>query len=134
MLDDTADIERESQPEAPKAAGRKVRLLTLDDLDKRTTAARVACQTRDQVCADLGGADRLTTLELIQVDSVSVTAAMLADLRTRWLKGEEVDIGVVATLQNAFNRTAASLGFKRRARDVSPTLSEYLAAKKAHAA
>lgn len=113
--------------ERPAKGGKKVRLLTLDDLDKRTRAAQFAHETRDRVCEDLGGADGLSTLEAIMADNVAVTAAMLMDAKVRWLRGEDVDVAAVATLTNTFNRTAGALGIKRRAREVAPDLRTYIA-------
>ncbi len=45
--------------------------------------------------------------------------AMITDLGVRWLKGERVDPGALATLQNVFNRTATALGWKRRQKDIT---------------
>jgi hypothetical protein len=126
LLEGVSEIERESSDDAPVKTDRKLRLLTLDDLDKRTRAAQFARDTRDRVCADLGGVDNLTTLEAILCDNVAVNAAMLTDMKVRWLRGDDVDGSVVATLQNCFNRTAAALGIGRRAKDIAPNLKSYL--------
>jgi hypothetical protein len=104
----------------------KHRLLTLEDLDRRTRSAQFACETRDAICADIGGADRLSTLQTILADNVAVMTAMLADLKVRWLKGDDVDVMAIATLTNTFNRSAAMLGIQRQARDVVPDLRTYL--------
>ena len=129
MLEGVSELERESGGDAPVKTGRKLRLLTLDDLDKRTRAAQFAMDTRDRVCADLGGVDNLTTLEAILCDNVAVNAAMLTDMKVRWLRGDDVDVSVVATLQNCFNRTAAALGIGRRAKELTPSLANYLETK-----
>jgi hypothetical protein len=115
---DSAGIEHGRTADAP--AKGKVRLLSLDELDGRTRAYRDVVSIRDQVLADLGGADRLSTLERLAAENVAMSAAMLRDMGARWLRGEEVDPGALATLQNTFNRTAAALGWQRRARDISP--------------
>ena len=114
-------------PKAAPKGGGKVRLLTLDDLDGRTNAAKYVRETRDEVIGDLGGEGHLSTLERIAVDNVVLTAAMLRDAGVRWLIGQTVDPNVVATLQNTFNRSAMALGWQRRARDVTPSLKDYLA-------
>src|SRR5437762_12925757 len=80
-------------PEAAAKRAGKVRLLSLADLDGRTRAAQLARETRDRVCEDLGGADRLSTLQAIMADNVAVSAAMLTDMKIRWLKGEDIDVG-----------------------------------------
>ena len=103
----------------------KTRLLSLDDLDRRTKAFQVAHDTKHAIIADLGGAERLSMLELIQVENAAVDAAVLRDLQVRWLRGKEVEATVLATVENVFNRTAAMLGTKRRTKDVVPSIEQY---------
>ena len=77
----------------------------------------------------LGGDDQLSTLEHAAVNNAALTVAMVHDAGVRWLQGEAIDPGGVATLVNAFNRTAAILGWQRRAKDVSADVYEIAAAK-----
>lgn len=121
MQPDTPEISSGSQP---KPSG-KVRLLTLEDLDGRTRAAQQVRETRAAVMDDLGGEDRLSTLERLAADNVALVAAMIADTGARWLQGEQLDPSAIATLQNTFNRTAQILGWQRRARDITPDLKTY---------
>ena len=107
------------------AAGR-VRLLTLNDLDRRTRAYQRVKETRAEVLADLGGESQLSMLERIATDNVAVLNAMLVDVSARWLNGEAVEVTDVATLQNTFNRTASLLGWQRRTKDVTPTLDSFI--------
>ena len=112
----------------PSKTGKKIRLLTLDDLDGRTLAARHVQEMRSAIVADLGGEERLSTLERAATDHVALTAGMIRDVSVRWLQGQETDPANVATLVNAFNRTAAILGWQRRAKDINPpTLRDYVA-------
>ena len=116
----------ESVPEAaPKQAG-KTRLLTFTDLDRRTRAAQHAREVRNAIVADLGGEDRLSTLELLQAENATVDAAVLRDMQCRWLKGEPVPVSEMATIENTFNRTAAAVGTKRRTRDITPLREQLL--------
>ena len=124
---DGAEKQAEKVPEAPPKQGGKARLLTLADLDRRTRAAQHAEDTRNAIVADLGGEDRLSTLELLQVENAALDAAVLRDLQVRWLRGEPVEVTQMATIENTFNRTAAAVGTKRRARDVTPSVDAYLA-------
>jgi hypothetical protein len=105
---------------APKGGNGKVRLLSIDDLDGRTLAAKRARETQDDVLADLGGAESLSTLERLAASHVSVADAMITDVGVRWLRGDPVDPTAFATLVNTFNRSAAALGWTRRAKDVTP--------------
>jgi hypothetical protein len=106
----------------------RVRLLSIQDIDQRTHAARNAKQIRAAVIADLGGEEVLSTLQAIMADNAAVLACQLADLKVRWLRGDEIDPAVVATITNVFNRTAAQLGINRQPRDVQD-LRSYLAGK-----
>jgi len=124
---DSDEIETESMPAKRRSRAKKVRLLTLDDLDDRTRAAQVVREMRAEIIADLGGETTLSTLERSAIDHVALTAAMIRDVGVRWLKGDEVDPAAVATLVNAYNRTAAILGWQRRAKDITPNLKDYVA-------
>jgi hypothetical protein len=117
---------REMQADSPPKAG-KVRLLSLDDLDGRTRAGQHVKEMCREVLADLGGEERLSTLERTAVDHVALFDAMAKDVGTRWLQGEAVDPTAVSTLVNALNRSAAILGWRRRSKDVTPDLGTYLA-------
>ena len=101
----------------PERAG-KVRLVGWNQLDRRFKAAQTADATRSAIMADLGGADRLSTLERLQAENAAMSAAMLRDLQIRWLNGEEISITEMVSLENVFNRTAAALGTTRRPKDV----------------
>lgn len=103
----------------------KTRLLTLADLDRRTKAAQVADTIRSAIITDLGGEDRLSTLELIQAENAAMDAVVLRDMHVRWLKGEPISMTEMLSVENALNRTAAALGTSRRPRDVT-TIDEYL--------
>jgi hypothetical protein len=113
---------------APVRVG-KTRLISMEDLDRRTKAAQMALETKDAIMADLGGADQLSTLERIACEHASLAAAVTQDAYARWLKGQEVPLAELATVQNSFLRIAGTLGFQRRAKDVTGDLYEYLEAK-----
>jgi hypothetical protein len=55
-----------------------------------------------------------------------MASAVVADSYARWLKGEQIALSELATVQNAFLRVASSLGFSRRAKDVSRDINKYL--------
>lgn len=125
MTADVAEIEAGRAADTAAKQGGKARLLTLDDLDGRTRAAQMVKETRQEVVADLGGIDRLSALERGAVDHVSLLDAMIKDAGARWLTGDPVEVASIATLINAFNRSASVLGWQRRAKDVTPDLHAY---------
>ena len=109
----------------PTKAG-KARLISLDQLDRRTRAAQLALEAKEAIIGDLGGADQLSTLERLACEHASLASAVVADSYARWLKGEDISLAELATVQNAFLRVAGSLGFQRRAKDITPDLATYL--------
>ena len=79
MAADAAEMEAESHAATPSKGGGKVRLKTLADLDRRTTAARVVFELRDSLAADLGGKANLSVMKLELIDNVACLGAMLKD-------------------------------------------------------
>jgi hypothetical protein len=126
MPADAASIESRPGPDAPRH-GPKFRLLTLAELDKRTSAARRAHDLIGSVTADLGGLDRLATGERQIVQRAAMIGTMAEDIEARWLLGEPVDATVLCTLANAQRRLFESVGLQRRSRNVTPSVDEYVA-------
>ena len=113
---------------------KKARLRTLADLDRRTTAARVAFELRDSIAADLGGMDHLTAMQRELVENTAVLGAMLKDAAASYLSGDPVDLAEFMALTNAQRRLLADLGLERRAHDLTPDLRRYVAEKAKEAA
>jgi hypothetical protein len=110
----------------PPAPAPKARLVSLDQIDRRTKAAQLALEAKEAIIADLGGADQLSTLERLACEHAALASAVVADSYARWLKGEQIALAELATVQNAFLRVAGSLGFSRRAKDVTTNINTYL--------
>jgi hypothetical protein len=108
---------------------RPKRLTTLAELDGRTIAAKQAHATISAIESDLGGAENITTAKRQIIESAAVTSTMVADLGSRWLAGEQIDLALFTTLCNSQRRLLESVGLERASRDVTPTLQEYLKAK-----
>jgi hypothetical protein len=98
----------------------KARLLSLEDLDRRTGAYRKTAELIDRVEADLGGADRLSTAEQQIIRHAALTGAMLEDLGARWLSGEQIDPALYVQLSNSERRLYETVGLRRVAGDVMP--------------
>jgi hypothetical protein len=118
MSADTAAIEVDCNAVAPPKAGR-VRLLTLDGLDRRTAAYRETRKLIDEIERDLGGADRLSTGERQLVQRAGVLGAVLTDMEGRWVAGEPIDVTGYCTVANAQRRILETVGLQRRSRDVT---------------
>jgi hypothetical protein len=110
----------------PQDIGRKVRLRTLADLDKRTSAARAAFELRNAISNDLGGDVTLTAMKRAVVHNAAVLGAMLEDMATAYLAGDGTDLSLYATLANAQRRLLCDLGLERKARDITPDLRNYI--------
>lgn len=104
----------------------KVRLLCLADLDGRTRSAQLVSRTIDSLIEDLGGEDSLSAAEHLIVRRAAIAGAMSEDLAARWLTGEPVDPAIFATLANVERRQLEAVGIRRRARDVTPSLQDYI--------
>src|SRR5262249_32049757 len=110
----------------PPARAPKARLVSIDQIDRRTKAAQLALEAKEAIITDLGGADQLSTLERLACEQAALASAVVADSYARWLKGEQIALAELATVQNAFLRVAGSLGFSRRAKDVTTNIDTYL--------
>jgi hypothetical protein len=101
-------------------------LLTRAQLDGRTSAAKALDKLVADIEADLGGRDQLSTIQLVLIEAFAGVAVMLQRLNTRLALGEEIDLGQHAQAVSAMVRVASRLGLQRRARDLTPTLSDLL--------
>ncbi len=84
---------------------------------------------RDLVTAiveDLGGAQAITQGELQLVRRAAFLCVQAEIQETEVAKGSPLEIEDYVRLVNALNRTLASIGLKRRPRDVTPDLQDYV--------
>ena len=63
----------------------KLRLRSLKDLDKRTTAARRAAQLIADITSDLGGSEAISAARGELIRAAAIQGAMLEDLAAQWL-------------------------------------------------
>ena len=114
----------------PKLSAREVaanKLVTLEDLDRRTRAAQQAFEFRDKLLAERGGAVSLLRQQMIS--TIAVLNAMVEDGCTRWLAGQEIDQNALLSLINARRREAEMIGLNPDPKDVTPHLDDYLKRK-----
>ena len=104
----------------------KVRLLTRKSLDGRTRARKQFDAIANGIASDLGGEDRLSTVQRHLVEAFAGAAVHVHDLNARLLKGEPVDVLMHSQAISSMVRVAARIGIDRVARDISPNLQEYL--------
>jgi hypothetical protein len=91
----------------PAHNGKLRGLMTIDDLDGRTLAARRAKDLIAAIEDDMGGDITVSQRQLIQ--HAAILGAMVEDLATRWLLGEKIDQANYALLINAQRRVLGAL-------------------------
>ena len=104
------------------------------DIDHRSSWMR---RLRDLIAAhtsDLGGHDLLSEAERVLVRRASMLCLQLELMEHRWATEREGEAGPRSLehyqrCTNTLRRVHESLGLKRVAKDVTPTLNQYLAAK-----
>lgn len=104
----------------------KARLLTLATLDSRTAAAKAAHQLVETLTRDMGGHDLLTEGQRQLVTRAALLGAVIADFEARWVAGQPLAFSEYLSCVNAQRRLLVSLGLRRHARDVTPSLRAYL--------
>jgi hypothetical protein len=127
MAVDTVQVE--ARKATDKAA--KIKLLTLADLDHRTSAARRAHDLIDSIHADLGGVDRLAVGEQQIVQRAALIGVMAENIEAHWLGGQSIDPNTLCVLANAQRRLFETLGLHRRTRTVM-SVDEYIASVSAN--
>ena len=95
-------------------------------LDGRTNAAKVFDRLVSDIEADLAGRDQLSAIERQLVEAFVGAAVTLQHLNTQLALGQQIDVSQHAQCVGAMVRVATRLGLSRRARDISPTLSDIL--------
>ena len=118
------------KPEARSRVSNGSSLFLLDHegraIDGRTIIARRFRDILDAITADLGGRDQISEGEH-QLARRAAALSVQAEIQEAWLAGQrfdKVDVEEFVKLVNALNRTLITIGLKRRARDVTPTLAE----------
>jgi hypothetical protein len=108
----------------------RLQLPSMAQLDQRTNAARQFSQIAVDIENDLGGRDRLSSIELNLIQAFAGASVALQALNVRLVRdGEDgLDLGLLALLAGAMCRLSSRLGTSRRPRDVTPTLSDLLKA------
>jgi hypothetical protein len=99
----------------------------LDGVDGRSVLARRYRDILGQLISDLGG-DPSEAQSLIARRAATL-AVWCEQVEAQLASGQALDIGEFTTATNALRRLLADLGLERRAKDVTPTLHQYLASK-----
>jgi hypothetical protein len=82
-----------------------------------------------QIISDLGGADLLSEGQRQLARRCATISIACEGLEGDIAAGREIDLDLYGTMTDRLGRAFQRLGLKRQARDVTPTLSEYLKMK-----
>ena len=109
--------------------GNKERLLTRAQIDGRTKGRRKFDAIAAGIASDLGGEDRLSTVQRHLVEAFAGAALHVSDLNARLLLGGKIDVTEHSQVISTLVRIASRIGIHRLARDVSPPrVDEYITA------
>jgi len=127
-----AKLALNSPPNRPQKPARRKRhratrpqLLTRDQLDGRTNAAKVFDRLVVDIEGDLGGREQLSTIERALIEAFAGAYVTLSYLNAKVALGEEIDLAQHAQAVSAMVRVASRLGLQRRAREVTPDPLDY---------
>lgn len=98
----------------------------LPGVDGRSLVARRYRDIAAQIIADMGGIDRCSEAKLQLVRRFSAVAVLAEQMEARLARGETVDVAEFSALASTAVRIAQRIGLERRARDVTPSLRDYL--------
>src|SRR5580765_8858967 len=105
----------------------------LPGLDGRSATARRFRDLVNAFVADMGGLDRCSEVRLGLVRRLAATTVQAEMLEARMVNGDAIDIATPCTLASTTGRLSQRLGLERRARNVTPSVTQYLAARTAPA-
>jgi hypothetical protein len=92
-------------------------MLTRNDLDNRTSAAKAFDRLYADIASDLG--NELTAVERSLVEGFVGATVVLQALNTRLALGQDIDLSEHAAVCSSMVRIAAKIGLSRRSRIVS---------------
>jgi hypothetical protein len=108
-----------------KHVASKPQLLTRDQLDGRTNAAKLLDRLVVEIESDLGGRDQLSTIERALIEAFAGAAVTLQHLNTQLALGQQIDLSEHSAAVGAMVRVASRLGLQRRAREAVPNPLQY---------
>jgi hypothetical protein len=98
----------------------------LPGVDGRTEIARRFYDICQALIADQAGLDRCSEVRLQLIRRFAATACVAEEMEARLASGESIDIGQHAQLCSSLVRLAPRIGLNRKAREIVPSLAEYI--------
>jgi hypothetical protein len=100
----------------------------LPGVDMGTRQGRRFRDLVSDLAAELGGVDRLGVIDLALVRQAAMDIIRTETMQGALMRGEAIDHEELTRAGNSARSALTKLGIKRRQRDPTPTLAEYLAA------
>jgi hypothetical protein len=98
----------------------------LPDVDQRSSIARRYRDIASAITVDQAGADECSESRLQLIRRFAASAVMAEQMEAALVRGEQIDITQHALLCSTLVRIAQRIGIDRRARNITPSLSDYL--------
>ena len=103
----------------------------LPDIDGRSIIARRYRDIISAILVDQGGADQCSESRTQLIRRFAAAAVLAEQMESRLANGEQIDIQEHATLSSTLVRLAQRIGIDRVAKDITPSLDQYLANQEA---
>jgi hypothetical protein len=98
----------------------------LSDVDGRSALARRVRDVASAIAGDLGGADALTEAQMQLIRRATLIAVSCERMESDAAAGKDIDLELFGSLTDRLGRTLQRLGMKRVAKDITPSLDQYL--------
>jgi hypothetical protein len=103
----------------------------LPDVDGRTVLGRRFRDIAEALMVDQGGADRLSEARIQLIRRFAAAACLAEQMESKLVRGEQIDLQEHATLCSSLVRLGQRIGIDRRAKNITPSLAEYLTPQEA---
>ena len=139
-METTANLAGRKPASSPPADGRKVAGLAKREARSRVTngadilpgvdgRSLIARRYRDIIAAitiDQNGAGGLSEARQQLIRRFAAASVLAEEMEARLANGEQIDISEHATLSSTLVRLASRIGIDRIARNITPTVSDYI--------
>jgi len=98
----------------------------LPGVDGRSALGRRYRDIAEALISDQGGAANLSEAKLQLIWRFAAAACLAEQMESRLVRGEPIDLQEHATLCSSLVRLGQRIGINRVARDVTPTVAQYL--------
>ncbi len=95
-------------------------------VDQRSVFGRRFRDLVTDFIEDLGGQDAVSTAEIQLIRRAAAISSLCEGLEVDMANGVAVDLERYNALVNSLNRCLGSIGLRRRPRDVTPKLNDYI--------